>query len=91
MVIEIIVTQVTVCLFRLIMELNKINLEEFKTIFQYIIENNKRLVESGKIPTAISLEADSGIGKTSIVMQLAQELNMDFVKLNLAQCEELGD
>lgn len=73
------------------MELNKVNLEEFKTIFQYIIENNKRLVEVGKIPTAISLEADSGIGKTSIVMQLAKELDMDFIKINLSQLEELGD
>lgn len=73
------------------MELNKVNLEEFKTIFQYIIENNKRLVEIGKIPTAISLEADSGIGKTSIVMQLAKELDMDFIKINLSQLEELGD
>lgn len=73
------------------MELNKVNLEEFKTIFQYIIENNKRLVEVGKIPTAISLEADSGIGKTSTILQIAEELNMGFIKLNLSQCEELGD
>lgn len=73
------------------MELNKVNLEEFKTIFQYIIENNKRLVEVGKIPTAISLEADSGIGKTSTILQIAEELNMGFIKLNLSQYEELGD
>ena len=73
------------------MELNKVNLEEYKTIFQYIIENNKRLVEVGKIPTAISLEADSGIGKTSTILQIAEELNMGFIKLNLSQCEELGD
>ena len=48
-------------------------------------------MEVGKIPTAISLEADSGIGKTSTILQIAEELNMGFIKLNLSQCEELGD
>ena len=73
------------------MDLNKINLEEFKKIFQYIVENNKRLTEEGKIPTAVSLEADAGIGKTSTILQIAEEMNMGFIKLNLSQCEELGD
>lgn len=73
------------------MDLNKINLEEFKTIFKYIVDNNKKLIAEGKMHTAVSLEADAGIGKTSTILQIAKELNMDFVKLNLAQCEELGD
>lgn len=75
----------------MIMDLNKINLEEFKTIFKYIVDNNKKLIAEGKMPTAVSLEADAGIGKTSTILQIAKELNMGFVKLNLAQCEELGD
>lgn len=73
------------------MDVNKINLDEFKTIFHYIIDNNKRLVNEGKMPTAIALEADAGIGKTSTILQIAEEMNMGFIKLNLSQCEELGD
>ena len=53
------------------MDVNKINLDEFKTIFHYIIDNNKRLVNEGKMPTAIALEADAGIGKTSTILQIA--------------------
>ena len=34
---------------------------------------------------------ESGIGKTSAIIQLADELGLDFVKLNLAQIEEIGD
>jgi hypothetical protein len=34
---------------------------------------------------------DSGIGKTSSIVQLANELGLNFVKLNLAQIEEIGD
>jgi midasin (ATPase involved in ribosome maturation) len=34
---------------------------------------------------------DSGIGKTSSIVQLADELGLNFVKLNLAQIEEIGD
>ena len=34
---------------------------------------------------------ESGIGKTSAVLQMAKENDLDFVKLNLAQIEELGD
>ncbi len=34
---------------------------------------------------------ESGIGKTSSIIQLADELNLNFVKLNLAQIEEIGD
>ena len=36
-------------------------------------------------------EGDAGLGKTSAIMQLGKELNMDVVKLNLSQIEELGD
>lgn len=73
------------------MDLNKINLEEFKTIFKYIVENNKRLASEGKKPTSIGLEADAGIGKTSTVLELAKEFDMNFVKLNLSQLEEISD
>jgi len=40
---------------------------------------------------AINIEGDAGLGKTSAIMQLGKELQMDVVKLNLSQLEELGD
>ena len=44
-----------------------------------------------KLPVAIEVVGESGIGKTSAVMQMAKKHELDFVKLNLAQIEELGD
>jgi len=49
------------------------------------------LQAQGKPPVAIEVMGESGIGKTSTVVELAQEHNLNFVKLNLAQIEELGD
>lgn len=68
-----------------------LNIEEIKDIVKYIIINNKKLKEEGKKTTAIEIMGESGIGKTSTIIQLAEELEMDLVKLNLAQMEELGD
>ena len=73
------------------MNLNAINIEEFKEIVQYIISNNKVLFESGKKTTAIEIIGEAGLGKTSAVLQFAEEHNMTCVKLNLSQIEELGD
>lgn len=66
-------------------------LSDIKNVTNYIIDNNKRLVEEGKKPTAVCLEGEAGIGKTSIIEQIASERGMTFVKLNMAQCEEVGD
>ena len=71
--------------------MNSIDLKEFKEIFNYFLDNNKRLISEGKNPIAIGCEGESGIGKTSILKQIAQERNMTFVKLNLAELDEVGD
>lgn len=73
------------------MELNQINIDELKEIFHYIFKNNTRLRDEGKKSTAVEIIGDSGIGKTSVILQLAQELDLDCVKLNLGQIEEIGD
>jgi len=70
---------------------NELNIKELKSITSYIVDNNDRLVDEGKKTTAIEVIGESGIGKTSAVIQLAEERGMDIVKLNLAQLEELGD
>tara|TARA_R110001632_G_scaffold41591_3_gene104625 strand:- start:5896 stop:7161 length:1266 start_codon:yes stop_codon:yes gene_type:complete len=68
-----------------------LNIEELEGFVDHIISNNRFLQKEGKNPVAVEVVGESGIGKTSAVMQMAQKHNLDFVKLNLAQIEELGD
>ncbi len=68
-----------------------LNVKEVKSFLTHIIQNNRYLQANGKLPVAVEVVGDSGIGKTSTIVQLANELNLNFVKLNLAQIEELGD
>jgi hypothetical protein len=68
-----------------------LNIDDLKGFVNHIINNNRFLQAQGKPPVAIEVMGESGIGKTSTVVELAQENNLNFVKLNLAQIEELGD
>jgi len=68
-----------------------LNIEELKGFLTHIVNNNRFLQKSGKVPAAVEIVGESGIGKTSGVLQLANEVGLNFVKLNLAQIEELGD
>lgn len=68
-----------------------LNIEELKSFLTHIVNNNRFLQKSGKTPAAVEIQGESGLGKTSGVLQLANELSLNFVKLNLAQIEELGD
>lgn len=70
---------------------NEINLQEFKKILNYLIDNNKRLVEEGKYPIAVGIEGPAGIGKTELIKSIALERGMTFIKLNLSELEEIGD
>ena len=72
-------------------DLVSINPNELKDFLNHIINNNRHLQENGKGPVAVEVIGESGIGKTSSIVQLADELNLNFVKLNLAQIEEIGD
>ena len=68
-----------------------LNVTELKGFVNHIIRNNRFLQENGKGPVSIEVVGESGIGKTSTIVELAQENKLSFVKLNLAQIEELGD
>ena len=72
-------------------DLVSINPNELKDFLNHIINNNRHLQENGKGPVAVEVIGESGIGKTSSIVQLAEELDLNFVKLNLAQIEEIGD
>ena len=69
----------------------KLNVDEMKTFIKHMVNNNQYIQQTGKIPVAVNIEGEAGLGKTSAIMQLGSELEMQVVKLNLAQLEELGD
>lgn len=73
------------------MAANTISMDQVKNLINYTIDNNFRLQEEGKNPIAIGIEASAGIGKSSIVKQVAEERNMGFVRIDLHQMEEAGD
>ena len=68
-----------------------LNIDELKGFVNHIINNNRKIQAEGKNPVAIEVVGESGIGKTSTIIEIAKENNLDFFKLNLAQIEELGD
>ncbi len=68
-----------------------LNINEVKDFLRHIVSNNQVIQTQGKNPVAVEVVGDSGIGKTSTIIQVAEEHGLNFVKLNLAQIEELGD
>ena len=68
-----------------------LNVTELKGFVNHIIKNNRFLQDQGKNSVSVEVVGESGIGKTSTIVELAQDNNLKFVKLNLAQIEELGD
>lgn len=70
---------------------NTISMTKAKELLAFTIANNSKLQEAGVTPIAFGLESSPGIGKTSVVEQVAEEKGMNYVKLNLGQLEEAGD
>ena len=69
----------------------KLNIDEVKNFMQHMVKNNQHIQAQGKVPVAVNVEGEAGLGKTSSILQLAKELSMSVIKLNLSQIEELGD
>ena len=69
----------------------QLNIDELKGFVNHIIQNNRFLQEQGKNSVSTEVVGESGIGKTSTIIELAKDNKLNFVKLNLAQIEELGD
>lgn len=68
-----------------------LNSNEIVAFLEHIIKTNRDLQSRGLMPTAVNIEGHAGLGKTSTVLQVAQRNDLHMVKINLAQCEELGD
>jgi len=69
----------------------QLNIDELKGFLGHMVKNNQFIQAQGKVPVAVNIEGDAGLGKTSSLMQLAVEMDMAVIKLNLSQIEELGD
>src|SRR5574343_1173646 len=69
----------------------RVDLETLRDTLRAQIINNDLIQKEGLTPITYNIEGGHGIGKTSMVSQLAEELNKHFVRLNLATLEELGD
>ena len=54
-------------------DLISINVNELKDFLGHIISNNRFLQENGKSPVSVEVIGESGIGKTSAIIQLAKE------------------
>lgn len=69
----------------------KISMKEAEDLLNFTIDNNRQLQDSGQTPLAISFTGDHGIGKTSLVEQVARKRGMTITKLSLHELEEVGD
>lgn len=66
-------------------------IEEAKKLINYLLDNNLNLIEKGQNKIAINLEGSAGIGKTSVLKQIADERGANYVRIELASLEEIGD
>jgi hypothetical protein len=67
------------------------NIDEIKDILRYIIDNNKRLQEENKKAITVSLRGDAGLGKTSAIEQIGEELGYNTVIIRLSNIEDPSD
>lgn len=68
-----------------------LKVSEVKNVLSHIIKNNRYLEKSSKKKNSILIESEAGLGKTSIIQQVAEENNLGFVKINLSNIEQAGD
>lgn len=61
---------------------------EVYNVLKGLIESNDKIIEKGGIPVSMSVVGVHGIGKTTVIRELAEDLGRDFFKLNLSQITE---
>ena len=72
---------------------NKISLnsEELKSFLTYINANNAVLIGKNLPAQTVNVEGEAGGGKTSTIIQFANEMNMEVIRKNLAELEDVSD
>lgn len=71
--------------------MSNITLNEFKDLAKHLIKNNEFLRSKGERPITLGIEGSCGIGKSAILQQIADELDMRYVRINLSELEEVSD
>lgn len=71
--------------------MNKLNSTEILSVLEHVYNTNEKLVEKNQLPISVEIIGEAGIGKTTLVKQFAETHNLEFIKLNLSQLEELSD
>lgn len=66
----------------------ELTLNEAKKLINYIIKNNRILQDKGEYPISVSLCGPSGIGKSSVLDQIATENDCNYVSISLANTVE---
>ncbi len=69
----------------------QLDTNEMKDFLRHIMKNNAFIQDKGMNPIAVEVIGESGLGKTSVAIQMAKEFGINIEKVNLAQIEELGD
>jgi hypothetical protein len=69
----------------------ELNSEELKNFLGYIHKNNELLISKNLLPQAINIEGEAGGGKTSTVLQFANEMGLELIRKNLAELEDVSD
>lgn len=69
----------------------ELTIEEVTKHIKFIINNNRILQDSGRLPIAVNVVGEAGVGKTSCIEQIANELDCNFIKLNLSQISDPSD
>lgn len=67
------------------------NIEEVSKTINYLLDNNLRLIEKGQDKIAINIVGRAGIGKTSLIKQIAEQRGAGYKRLNISELEEVGD
>lgn len=67
------------------------NLEKCKKVLHQFMDRNRELVDAGENKMCPNFVGEAGIGKTSMVMQVAKERGCQCISLVLSQLEETGD
>lgn len=67
------------------------NLEKVKSITNRIMDVNRKLADLGETKIPINFIGMAGVGKTSSLMQVAEERGCHIETVVLSQLEEVGD
>lgn len=69
----------------------ELNSQELKGYLEYIIDNNRFIQGQGKVPVTLNIEGAPGLGKTSVIKQIAEQKELRYIRINLAMLDELSD